>query len=131
MADAQDKQVQKEAKERATQAREAGEIPSHRNFVLQSGPGFRTAWAWAPRLRWIVVASATVSMVALLASLIAVYQRSSPMVFLSLPDGSIACGPSSDAKGRRIAHNAEHQRLCDRLVPPAGLESIPEPTGGR
>ncbi len=101
----------------------AGVIPRAPNFTLDAGRRVETAWAWIPRLKWIIVSAFVVSALCFLGVVYAVYSRPAPMVFLSLPDGTIACGPTSDATGKVIPRSRSHQALCDRLRPPTGFEN--------
>lgn len=123
MASAEEKAKKKEQAAADRELRMAGVVPKYPNFHLDSGRRVYTAWAWIPRLKWFIVFCSAVSILSLLAVLYTVYTRPLPRVFLSLPDGTIACGPLSDVKGNPIKRSRDYQALCDRLRPPVGLES--------
>lgn len=117
-----------DAKAKARKSREirdAARVARWRNFHLDAGRRTRTAWAWIPRLRLVVMASSLVAVAACLASLAAVYSRPHAMVFLSLDDGTIACAPLSDARGQPVRRPRAQQAVCDRLVPPVGFAQEP------
>lgn len=126
MASAQEKAEKKELAEKERELRLAGVVPRQSNFNLDAGKRVYTAWAWIPRLKWIIVASSAVSIFCLLGVFYTVYSRPLPRIFLSLPDGTIACGPLSDKQGRPVKRSRDYQALCDRLLPPVGLESAME-----
>lgn len=123
MASAEEKAEKKELAEKERELRLAGVVPRQSNFNLDAGKRVYTAWAWIPRLKWVIVVSSAVSILSLLGVLYSVYSRPLPRVFLSLPDGTIACGPLSDSKGRPLKRSRDYQAMCDRLLPPVGLES--------
>lgn len=123
MASAKEKTNKKEQAAADRELRMAGVVPKQPNFHLDAGRRVYTAWAWIPRLKWFIVSCSAVSVLSLLSVLYAVYSRPLPRVFLSLPDGTIACGPISDAKGNLVKRNRDYQALCNRLRPPVGLES--------
>ena len=123
MASAEEKAKKKEQAAADRELRMAGVIPKQPSFHLDSGRRVYTAWAWIPRLKWFIVFCSAVSILSLLSVLYTVYSRPLPRVFLSLPDGTIACGPLSDAKGNPVKRSRDYQALCDRLRPPVGLES--------
>ena len=116
------KEEKKRQAEKDRERRMVGVIPLQPQFFLDAGKRVRTAWVWIPRLRMIVMASSAISVVALLGCLIAVYSRPEPMVFLSFPDGSIACGPRLDGQGRLVQRSREDQAVCDRIRPPVGID---------
>lgn len=123
MASAEEKAKKKEQAAADRELRMAGVVPKQPNFHLDSGRRVYTAWAWIPRLKWFIVFCSAVSILSLLSVLYTVYSRPLPRVFLSLPDGTIACGPISDAKRNPVKRSRDYQALCDRLRPPVGLES--------
>lgn len=122
MASAEEKQKNKEEAQKAKELREAGRVPRWRNFHLDSGRRVRTAWAWIPRLRLVVLASFAVSIVASIAAVMAVYNRPPAMIFMAMPDGSIACAPISTPAGEPLRRRPDQRAVCERLAPPVGLD---------
>lgn len=118
----EDKEKKKAEAAADRERRMAGVIPRAANFTLDAGRRVETAWAWIPRLKWIIVSAFVVSALCFVGVVYSVYSRPAPMVFLSLPDGTIACGPTSDATGKVVPRSRGHQALCDRLRPPTGFE---------
>lgn len=112
----------KEELEQEKSIRLAGVVPVLPNFQLDSARRVRLAWQWIPRLRLLILVAFAVSAIAMLASLWSVYTRPAPMMFLSLPDGTIACATLSDRTGKNLVRSAQYQAVCDRLVPPLGFE---------
>ena len=131
MASAEEKQKKKEEAEAARDLRNAGNVPRWQNFHLDAGRRVRLAWAWIPRLRLMVLLSCAVSILATVAAVAAVYSRPSAMIFMVMPDGTIACAPVSAPDGRPVRRQAAQQALCDRLAPPVGLTLDTTPAGGK
>lgn len=122
MASSEEKNRKKLEAEKERELREAGNVPHWSNFHLDSGRRVRTAWAWIPRLRLVILGSLGLSVFMLVATLLAVYSRPQAMLFLALPDGSIACAPMSTPTGAPLRRPPEQQAVCDRLVPPVGFD---------
>lgn len=129
MASAEEKKRKKEEAEKEQELRNAGRVPRMVNFHLDAGRHVRTAWAWIPRLRLLILASFAFSMIMMIASVVSVYSRPQAMLFLALPNGSIACAPMSSPTGQPLRRPPEQQAVCDRLVPPVGFERSPQEGG--
>lgn len=129
MASAEDKKAKKALDEQSREMRMAGVVPHYLNFNLDAGRRVDTAWTWIPRLKLVVVACFAVSILSMVVCVYSVYSRPSPMLFLSLPDGTIACSPLLNNKAQPLQRSKDYQRLCDRLVPPPGFDV--KPTGGK
>ncbi len=123
MASAEEKKAQKELDAKSREMRLAGVVPKQGNFHLDAGRRVDTAWTWIPRLKKVVVFCSAVSILSMAFCVYSVYSRPSPMLFLSLPDGTIACSPLLNNKGQVLNRSREYQRLCDRLVPPPAFDS--------
>jgi hypothetical protein len=122
MASANDKQTKKELDAKNREMRLAGVVPKVVNFNLDAGKRVDTAWTWIPRLKNVILISFSVSILCMLGCVYSVYSRPSAMLFLSLPDGTIACSPLLDQKGKPLKRGRDYQAMCDRLVPPPGFE---------
>ena len=122
MSNESSKEEKKRLAEEDRARRMMGVIPQHPQFFLDAGKRVETAWAWIPRLRAIIIGSSAVATLCLLGCLVSVFSRPDPMVFLSFPDGSIACGPRLNQQGQLIERTRDEQAVCDRLVPPLGID---------
>lgn len=122
MASSEEKNRKKQEAEKDRELREAGKVPHWSNFHLDSGRRVRTAWAWIPRLRMIILVCFVLSMILMVASMVSVYSRPQAMLFLALPDGRIACAPMSTPTGDPLRRSSEQKAVCDRLVPPVGFD---------
>lgn len=131
MASAEEKQNKKEEAEASKKLREAGRVPRMRNFHLDAGRRTRLAWAWIPRLRLVILLSCAVSILGTVAALMSVYNRPAAMVFMAMPDGTIACAPTSTPAGERLRRTPSQQAVCDRLAPPVGLQTGVQQPGGQ
>lgn len=122
MATAEEKKAKKELDEKSKEMRMAGVVPHYTNFHLDAGRRVDTAWTWIPRLKVVILGSFAVSMLCMAICVYSVYARPSPMLFLSLPDGTIACSPLLNQKAQPLKRGRDYQQLCDRLVPPPGFD---------
>jgi len=123
MASAEEKEAKKKLDERSKELRVVGVVPQPYGFNLDAGRRVDTAWAWIPRLKAVILFSFAVCILSMVVCVYSVYSRPSPKLFLSLPDGTIACGPLSNAQGQPLRRDRAYQALCDRIVPPPGFDS--------